>query len=140
MLEFQRIASHLLWLGTFCNDTGQLLTVFCWAFRERAKILKLLQDVSGGRMFYVNLRLGGLNRDLSADFSERAGSLVDYLEEQIKGYPDVLDKNPVFLERTKGIGVLTREDAIAYGVTGPVLRASGVRRRCKNGRSLLRLR
>ena len=59
LLEFQRIASHLLWLGTFCNDTGQLLTSFMWAFRERAQILKLLEDVSGGRMFYVNLRLGG---------------------------------------------------------------------------------
>ncbi len=126
LLEFQRIASHLLWLGTFCNDVGQLLTIFCWAFRERAKVLKLLEDVSGGRMFYVNLRLGGLYQDLPSDFSERASKLTDYLEEKIKGYPDVLDSNPVFLERTKGIGNLSKADAIDYGVTGPVLRASGV--------------
>ena len=126
LLEFQRIASHLLWLGTFCNDSGQLLTVFCWTFRERAKILKLLEDVSGGRMFYVNLRLGGMNKDLPADFSERARELTDYLEKHITGYPDILEGNPVFIERTKGVGVLTKDDAIAYGVAGPVLRASGI--------------
>ncbi len=126
LLEFQRIASHLLWLGAFCNDTGQLLTVFMWAFRERAKVLKLLEDVSGGRMFYVNLRLGGLYQDLPADFSERADKLADYLESKILEYPDVLEKNPVFMERTKGVGKLNRMDAINYGVTGPVLRASGV--------------
>ncbi len=126
MLEFQRIASHLLWLGTFCNDMGQLLTIFMWAFRERAKVLKLLEDVSGSRMFYVNLRLGGLYQDLPADFAERADVLTDYLEEKISEYRYVLDKDPVFMERTKGVGVLSRRDAIDYGVSGPVLRASGV--------------
>ncbi len=127
MLEFQRIASHLLWLGAFCNDSGQMLTIFCWAFRERAKVLKLLEDVSGGRMFYVNLRLGGLNRELPPDFKERSGQLTDYLERMIKGYPDVLEGNPVFMERTRGVGVLSRADAINYGVSGPVLRGSGIR-------------
>lgn len=126
MLEFQRIASHLLWLGAFCNDTGQLLTVFMWAFRERAKVLKLLEDVSGGRMFYVNLRLGGLYQDLPADFLERSDKLASELEVKILEYPEVLEKNPVFMERTKGIGSLSKADAINYGVTGPVLRASGV--------------
>lgn len=126
LLEFQRIASHLLWLGTFCNDTGQLLTVFMWCFRERAKVLKLLEDVSGGRMFYVNLRLGGLYQDLPGDFIERANTLADYLATKIAEYPDVLEKNPIFMERTKGIGKLSRADAINYGVTGPVLRASGI--------------
>lgn len=126
LLEFQRLASHLLWLGTFANDIGQFFTMFMWTFRDRAKILKLLQDVSGGRMFYVNLRLGGVNRKLPEDFKKRAYELTDYLEEKISAYPDVLDSNPVFMERTRGIGILNREDAIEYGVTGPVLRASGV--------------
>lgn len=126
MLEFQRIASHLLWLGTFVNDVGQLFTLFMWCFRERAMILKLLEDLSGSRMFYVNLRLGGLYQDLPSDFKERSYALTDYLEGKIMEYPDILDANPVFLERTKGIGVLSREDAIDYGVSGPVLRASGV--------------
>ncbi len=126
LLEFQRIASHLLWLGSFCNDAGQLLTVFCWAFRDRAKIIKLLEDVSGSRMFYVNLRLGGLNQDLPADFSERAYALTDYLEDKLSEYPDVLERNPVFMERNKGVGKLSKADAIDYGVSGPVLRGSGI--------------
>ena len=126
LLEFQRIASHLLWLGTFCNDTGQLLTSFMWAFRERAHVIKLLEDVSGNRMFYVNLRLGGLYRDLPPGFRERVYKLADYLENKIKTYPEVLEKNPVFMERTKGVARLSKEDAINYGVSGPVLRASGL--------------
>ncbi|HUY70006.1 MAG TPA: NADPH-quinone oxidoreductase [Candidatus Baltobacteraceae bacterium] len=126
LLEFQRIASHLLWLGTFVNDTGQLFTLFMWAFRERAEVMKLLEDVTGSRMFYVNWRLGGLVRDLPPDFSKRAHELCDYLEQKITGYPDLLDANPIFMERTKGVGVLNKEDAIAYGASGPVLRGSGV--------------
>jgi NADH-quinone oxidoreductase subunit D len=126
LLEFQRIASHLLWLGTFANDLGQFFTIYMWAFRERAMVLKLMQDVSGGRMFYVNLRLGGFSRELPEDFRQRAYGLSDYLEESILGYPDVLDGNSVFMERTRGIGVMYREAAIEYGVSGPVLRASGV--------------
>jgi NADH-quinone oxidoreductase subunit D len=127
MLEFQRIASHLLWLGAFCNDMGQLLTIFCWAFRERAKVLKFLEYVTGGRMFYVNLRLGGLNRELPLDFSELSLQLADYLEKKISEYPGVLEGNPIFMERTKDIAKLGAADAINYGVAGPVLRASGVR-------------
>ncbi len=126
LLEFQRIASHLLWLGTFVNDVGQLFTVFMWCFRDRAKIMKLLEDVSGGRMFYVNLRLGGFNKNPPADFKERSYALCDYLEEKLMAYPDVLDSSSIFMERTKGIGVLSKDDAINYGVSGPVLRASGV--------------
>jgi NADH-quinone oxidoreductase subunit D len=126
LLEFQRIASHLLWLGTFVNDIGQLFTAFMWCFRDRAKILKLLEDVSGSRMFYVNLRLGGFNKNPPEDFKERAYALCDYLEDKIRGYPDVLDANSIFMERTKGVGVLSKKDAIAYGVSGPVLRGSGV--------------
>ncbi len=126
LLEFQRIASHLLWLGTFMNDLGQLFTAFMWCFRDRAKIIKLLEDVSGGRMFYVNLRLGGFNKNPPEDFAQRCYELADYLEQSIVAYPDVLDANNVFMERTKNVGVLKKDDAIAHGVSGPVLRASGV--------------
>ncbi|MCL5111735.1 MAG: hypothetical protein M1160_02555 [Candidatus Marsarchaeota archaeon] len=97
-----------------------------WCFRERARILKLLEDVSGGRMFYVNLRLGGFNKNPPADFADRCHALADYLEQRIAEYPDMLDSNSVFMERTKGVGVLKKDDAIAAGVSGPVLRASGV--------------
>ncbi len=126
LLEFQRIASHLLWLGTMVNDMGQLYTSFMWCFRDRAKIIKLLEDVSGSRMFYVNLRLGGFNKNPPEDFAERCHALADYLEQRIKEYPDVLDGNSVFMERTRNVGVLSKDDAIACGVSGPVLRASGV--------------
>ena len=77
LLEFQRIASHLLWLGTFCNDIGQMFTIFMWAFRERAQVLKFLEDVTGSRMFYVNYRLGGMQSDLQPDFAARALDLTD---------------------------------------------------------------
>lgn len=126
LLEFQRLASHLLWLGTFCNDLGQFFTMSMWTFRERAKILRLLEDVSGNRMFYMNLRLGGFSRNVPNDFTERAYALSDYLEQKISEYPEMLDANPIFMERTKGIGVLSKKDAIDYGVSGPVLRGSGV--------------
>jgi NADH-quinone oxidoreductase subunit D len=127
LLEFQRIASHLLWLGTFCNDLGQMSTMFMWTSRERARVLELLEDVAGSRVFYVNMRLGGINSDLPPNFKERSHGLLDYLEERISRYPELLDSNPVFVESTRGIGVLPMAEAINYGVSGPVLRAAGVR-------------
>ncbi len=126
LLEFQRIASHLLWLGTFVNDLGQMFTMFMWTFRERSMILKFLEDITGSRMFYVNFRLGGLASELPLDFKDRAYKLCDYLESKILEYPDVLDGNSIFMERTKGIGKLSKEEALNRGVTGPVLRASGI--------------
>jgi len=126
LLEFQRIASHLLWLSAFCNDLGQMFTMFTWAMKDRDLILNLLQDVTGSRMFYVNMRLGGVSIDLPQNFEEHANKLLDYLEKRFKEYERFLEKNPVFIERTKDVGILKREDAIALGVTGPVLRASGV--------------
>ncbi|MGB9732565.1 MAG: NADH-quinone oxidoreductase subunit D [Candidatus Micrarchaeia archaeon] len=126
LLELQRIASHLLWLGTYCNDLGQMFTMFMWTMKDRDLILNLLQDVTGSRMFYVNMRIGGLSMDLPPNFEEHATKLLDYLEKRLKEYESFLEKNPIFIERTKGVGVLKRKDAIELGVTGPVLRASGV--------------
>jgi len=126
LLEFQRIASHLLWLGTFCNDLGQMFTMFMWTMKDRDLILNLLQDVTGSRMFYVNMRLGGVSIDLPPNFEEHAKKLLDYLEKRLKEYEVYLEKNPIFVERTKNVGILKRKDAIELGVTGPVLRASGV--------------
>ncbi len=134
MLEFQRIANHLLWIGTLCNDIGQLFTTFMWCFRDRAQVLKLLEDETGGHMFYVNMRLGGLHRPLSADFKERAYALTQYLEKNVGEYEKVMDLNGIFKERLEGVGVLSREDAINYGVTGPVLRASGVDEDCRKSK------
>ena len=114
LLEYQRIASHLLWLGTFANDLGQMFTLFMWTFRERAAVLKYLEDMTGSRMFYVNLRLGGLSRELPQDFKDRGYKLADYLEPKIAEYTDMLDANDIFKERTKGVGKLNKADALAY--------------------------
>jgi NADH-quinone oxidoreductase subunit D len=127
LLEFQRVASHLLWLGTFCNDMGQMFTAFMWAFRDRARVIKFLEDVSGSRMFYVNLRLGGLDRDLPPDFKKEGLELADYIEDRVHDYRQLLEDNPIFIQRTKNVGVLKLEDAIDLGVSGPVLRGSGLR-------------
>jgi NADH-quinone oxidoreductase subunit D len=127
LLEFQRIASHLLWLGTFCNDMGQMFTAFMWAFRDRARVIKFLEDVSGSRMFYVNLRLGGLDRELPPDFKQEGLELADYIEDRVHEYRTLLEDNPMFLQRTRNVGILKAADALDLGVSGPVLRASGLR-------------
>ena len=126
LLEFQRIASHLLWLGSFYNNTCRPLENFTWASRERERVVRFLEYVSGSRVFYAYLRLGGLRKDLPLDFTARAQNLAEYLEGRILAYPEVLEGNPAFMEKTKRIAKLSREDAISYGVAGPVLRASGI--------------
>jgi len=126
LLELQRIASHLLWLGVMANDLGQFYTVFMWAFRDRDKVLRLMEETSGARMFHVSMRLGGLQHDLPKGFEDRCHELLTYLEKQVDKYRNFLEKNSVFVERMQGVGLLDKERAIALGVTGPVLRASGV--------------
>lgn len=126
LLEFQRISSHITWLGLFCNDLGQLFTIFMWCFVDRDKILLLLEEATGSRMFYVNMRLGGMNRDLPPDFESKAGEMLNYLDGRVKDYEKFLESNPIFMERTKGIGKISKEEAKSLGVCGPVLRASGI--------------
>ena len=126
IMEFQRIASHLFFIGALCNDIGQMFTMFMWAFRERDAVLKFLEDVSGSRMFYVNMRVGGLMRPLPDDFYDRAYKLTEYIAYKVKGYKDVIDDNSIFMERTKGIGTISKKEAIDFGLSGPNLRASGV--------------
>lgn len=126
LLELERIASHLLWLGSMANDIGQFFTVFMWAFKDRDMVLRLLEEATGARMFYVNMRLGGLARDLPEGFEEKTLGVVDYIERRVSTYESYLEKNPVFMERMRKVGVLRKEDAIELGVTGPVLRGSGV--------------
>ena len=126
LLELQRLASHLVSLSTLCNDLGQMFTGFMWAFKDRDLILDLLQEATGSRMFHVNMRLGGLNADLPPDFKEHAYATMDYLEKRIGMYESYLERNNIFMERMKGVGVLDMDEAKNLGVTGPVLRASGV--------------
>ena len=126
LLELQRIASHLFFVGTIGNDLGQMFTLFMWTYMDRDKVLDLLQEATGSRMFYVNMRLGGLVSDLPPDFEKRTLETLEDIDNRVKEYEAFIEKNPVFHERMKNIGILTPEKAMDLGVTGPVLRASGV--------------
>ncbi|HSV86461.1 MAG TPA: NADH dehydrogenase (quinone) subunit D [Levilinea sp.] len=125
LVELTRIASHLLWLGTSSLDLGAM-SIFLYTMREREMILDIFEMISGQRMMTTYIRPGGLWRDVPVEFE---GALRDFLEimpKRIKEYESLLNKNPLFLDRTAGIGVITPAQCLQYGVTGPVLRASGI--------------
>lgn len=125
-LELQRIASHLMWLASYNADLG-LITMFLYAMRDRELFLELLEQVSGARLLYCYPRIGGVKNDLPQGFTDQALKVCDYLEKRLPEYERMMDDSEVFLMRTKNLGPLTTEDAINYGATGPVLRASGVK-------------
>jgi NADH-quinone oxidoreductase subunit D len=125
LTELQRISSHLVWLGTHCLDLGAM-SLFLYTFREREFILDIFEMVSGQRMMTTYLRPGGLWRDVPVEFEGTVREFTGLLPRRIQQYDDLLEKNRLFLERTKGIGVLSTEDALSWGVTGPMARASGV--------------
>jgi len=127
MVELQRLSSHLVWLGTHCLDLGAM-SVFLYAFREREHILDIFEMVSGQRMMTTYIRPGGLWRDVPAEFDDAVRHILEMLPPRIKQYEDLLQKNRLFLERTKEVGVLSRKDALLWGITGPMARASGVNR------------
>ncbi len=123
--EMSRIASHLLWLATHALDIGAM-TVFLYCFREREMILDLFEELCGARLTTSYTRLGGVRQDITADF---ASGLTRFLQEfpaRIEEYETLIDTNRIWLKRTKGIGVITAEQAVQLGFTGPTLRGSGV--------------
>ncbi len=125
LCELQRIASHLVWLGTHALDIGAM-TVFFFAFREREKILDLFEMMSGVRMMPSWIVPGGLRGDAPEGYFERVKAFVDEFPYRIEEYETLIDQNPIWLERTQGIGILTPEECMALGVSGPTLRATGV--------------
>ena len=125
LTELSRLNSHLIWLGTHAMDIGAL-TVFLYTFREREEILRLFEAFSGQRMMTSYFRVGGLALDLPLGFFDRVQAFIRTLPEKIDEYSNLLTGNPIFINRLKGVGYLSAEDAIAFGVTGPPLRASGV--------------
>jgi NADH-quinone oxidoreductase subunit D len=125
LAELSRLNSHLIWLGTHAMDIGAL-TVFLYTFREREDILRLFEAVAGQRMMTSYIRIGGVSMEPPLDFFSRVQSFVSILPEKIDEYANLLTGNPIFRNRLKGVGYLSPEDAIALGVTGPPLRASGV--------------
>ena len=125
MCEFNRIASHLLFYGTFAIDMGAI-TPLLYNFRDREKIQALFESVSGARMMHNYFRVGGVKQDVADDFESRSLALCNELEYGIGETDRLLTENEIFLERTSGIGVISGEDALDWGLSGPVLRASGV--------------
>jgi|UniRef100_A0A7C3SI81 NADH-quinone oxidoreductase subunit D len=123
--EFTRIASHLFWLGTHAHDLGAMTPLF-YGFREREKIMDLCEMVSGGRMFPAYFRIGGLAADLPEGFIEKAWEFVKEFPEKWKDYDNLLTENIIWKERTVGVGVMTREECLDWGWSGPMARGSGV--------------
>ena len=125
LTELQRIASHLVWLATQSLDLAAM-SVFLYCFREREHILDILEMVSGQRMMTTYIRPGGLWRDVPVEFEAAVREFIEYFPRRINEYEALLTKNPIYIDRTKGIGVISGEDAIHWGLTGPTLRGSGV--------------
>ena len=126
MAELQRIASHLLAIGTFGLDVGAI-TPFLWCFRDREKILDLFEWASGARLLYNYLWIGSVMQDLPDGFGRRALEFLDYFEPNVQELNDLLSFNKIFIERTANIGVMSPEVAMSYGIGGPNLRGSGVK-------------
>jgi len=126
LTELQRIASHLLWLGTHALDIGALTPLF-YCFREREEILKIVEKYCGARLTTHAFRIGGLQYEAYDELEKDVERFCKDFEHKITEYEDLLTQNRIWLGRTKGIGVLTAQQAIDLGVTGPVLRASGVK-------------
>jgi NADH-quinone oxidoreductase subunit D len=125
LTELQRIASHLVWLAAFGLDLAAM-SVFLYCFREREMILDILELCSGQRMMTTYIRPGGLWRDVPVEFEKAVRDFLNYFPRRVDEYEALMTKNPLFLDRLYGIGKLTPEVALQHGVTGPMLRASGV--------------
>ena len=123
--ELQRLNSHLVWLGTHALDLAAI-SMFWYTMRERELILDVFEMVSGARMMTSYFRPGGVWRDVPAGFEDTVRAIVNKLPGRIDEYARLLTRNPIFMDRTQGIGAISGEDALAWGLTGPSLRASGV--------------
>ncbi|MCX6148920.1 MAG: NADH-quinone oxidoreductase subunit D [Ignavibacteriales bacterium] len=126
MAELQRIASHLVALGTYGNDIGAM-TPFLYCFRDREKILTLFEMTCGARMLYNYMWVGGLSHDLHPDFIRMTKEFITYFKPKIVELNNLLSYNKIFIERTANVGVLPLDTAVNYGITGPCLRASGLK-------------
>ena len=125
LTELQRLASHLIWIGTHALDLAAM-SMFMYTFRERELILDILELVSGQRMMTTYIRPGGVWRDVPVEFEAAVRDFIKIFPKRLDEYEALLTKNPLVLDRLLGIGKLTKEKALSFGVTGPILRASGV--------------
>jgi NADH-quinone oxidoreductase subunit D len=125
-MELNRIASHLVWWGTYLLDIGAV-SPFLYAFREREMILNLFNELCGARLTFNYMRVGGVKWDAPEGWIEKVKQFVPYMREQLAGYHDLVDGNEIFVSRVKGVGKYTKEEAIAYGLSGVALRSTGVK-------------
>ena len=123
--ELQRINSHLVWLGTHGMEVGAV-SVLMYCFRERELLLNINEMLAGFRMFPSYLRVGGLREDLPRQFHQTVRAFLDRFGPKLDEYEDLLTQNEIYLKRTRGVGVISGEDAVAYGLLGPIARAAGV--------------
>jgi len=126
MLELSRIASHLLWLGPFLADVGAQ-TPFFYIFREREMVYDLFEAATGMRMMHNYFRVGGVAADLPYGWVDKCEDFCNYFLPKVDEYERLITDNPIFRKRVQGVGTLSREDAINWGMSGPMLRASGVK-------------
>jgi NADH-quinone oxidoreductase subunit D len=124
-LEMTRLNSHLVWLGTHAIDLGAM-SVFLYCFREREELLKMFEMLSGQRMMGSYMRPGGVWRDFPPEFLPMLENFLGYFPSRVDDYEALLTKNPIWMDRTQGVGVIEPEKAMAWGVSGPSLRGSGV--------------
>jgi NADH-quinone oxidoreductase subunit D len=125
LAELQRINSHLVWLGTHGMEVGAV-SVMLYCFRERELLLNINELLAGFRMFPSYLRIGGLREDLPRGFHAAVRDFLDRFPPKLDEYEDLLTKNQIYLKRTRGVGTISKDDAVAFGLVGPIARAAGV--------------
>src|SRR4051794_33885811 len=123
--ELQRLASHLVWLATHALEIGAV-SVMMYCFREREQLLNGNEMLAGFRMFPSYIRIGGLREDLPTGFHATVKKWLDAFPSKLSEYEDLLTKNQIWIKRTQGVGVITQEDAMTYGLVGPMARAVGI--------------
>lgn len=124
-MEMNRLASHLLWLGTYLLDLGAASPLF-YTFRDREEILSLFEELTGQRMMYNYYTFGGVRHDVSGDWLEKVLTMVKKMPRKIQDYENIITNNPIFVARTKDLGVISKNAVSQYSITGPNARAAGI--------------
>ncbi|MBA4495966.1 NADH-quinone oxidoreductase subunit D [Paenactinomyces guangxiensis] len=126
VMELNRIASHLVWMGTYLLDIGAM-SPFLYAFRDREQILNLFNELCGARLTYNYMRVGGVKWDAPPGWIEKVAGFVEYMKKQMKEYHGLISGNEIFIQRTKGIGIYDRDTAIQFALSGANLRVTGIK-------------